>query len=108
MRQPESMANIMRGDPMFAHHDDGTLVTRETTCECGTSFSQAMLSARFMAICEKAGAHRSVMQQIPELYVPVHCPPCERKDIGRWGRIAEARSLPDARPSFGERDHAAD
>jgi hypothetical protein len=93
---------------MFARTDAGEPIKRETTCECGTPFVQRMLSDRFMTAMEKNGAAGEVLRQIPELYVPVFCPPCERRDIGRWARIAESRSLPDIRPSFGERDHAAD
>jgi hypothetical protein len=91
---------------MFQHRTDGSVVTRDTTCECGTAFQQAMLSERFMGIAEKGGGALCVTRDIPELYVPVHCPPCERKDLGRAARIAEARSLPEHRQPFGDRDAA--
>ena len=83
---------------------------REARCECGREFEQRQLTERFMTVVEKFGdgAVRAMMRDVPELYVPVHCPMCERRDIGRHARIHDTRSLPDVRPSFGERDHAAD
>ena len=82
--------------------------TRTAKCECGREFEQRQLTERFMTVVEKFGdgAVGAMMRDVPELYVPVHCPKCERSDIGRHARIHDVR--PQIRPNFGERDHAAD
>lgn len=108
-RRPTPVSTVLHSDPMFVQ-DDGSVNVRESRCECGAAFEQTQLSARFMRIVEKCGegAVAALLRDIPEIYVPVHCPPCERRDLGRAARIAEARALPTSRPIFGERDHAAD
>lgn len=82
----------------------GATIERVSTCECGTTFTQALLSARFLAAIEarSAKALELVRRQIPNYYVPVHCPRCERIDLGRQAAVSEHRS------NFGERDEAAD
>lgn len=82
---------------------------RDATCECGKPFEQRQLTERFMSVVEKfgAGAIQAMTRDVPDLFVPVHCPSCERRDIGRHARLHEFRRV-EPRPSFGERDHAAD
>lgn len=59
-------------------------ITRQATCgQCGREYTQAMLSGRFMEIVERADAMDTFMRAIPDLFVPLHCPPCESKDLGR-------------------------
>ncbi len=81
---------------------------RDVKCECGQEFTQFQLSEAFMHVVESngKGALAAVLRDIPDLYVPVHCPKCERLDLGRSARIAEARALPEHRQPFGDRDAA--
>ena len=105
-RQPTSLADAAATDPMF-NVRDGKPVTREQTCECGRPFTQRQLSERFLAIVEKRGrnAMASFAKQIPDFYVPVHCPPCERVDLRRRAELdAHTNDYP---PPFGERHDAA-
>lgn len=96
-QQPTSVPDVMAADPMFAHDAIGQPITRQRTCECGGRFTQRQLSARFMLIVEKqgAGALAAMKRDIPEYFVPVHCPPCERRDLGFSARLA-AYNLPEA------------
>jgi DNA-directed RNA polymerase subunit M/transcription elongation factor TFIIS len=87
-------------DPMFAVRSDGEPITRQRTCECGTAFTQRLLSERFCTAVEAAGGMRAVLRQIPDLYVPVHCPRCERIDLGRQARIDTSRE--------GDRRHSSE
>lgn len=89
-------------DPMFGLNAAGDPITRERTCECGKQFTQRQLSARFLEGVEKfsAGAIDAVSRQIPGYFVPVHCPPCERRDMHRQLRIEQIR--------LDEVQHAAD
>lgn len=77
---------------MFATNEHG-VVERSRTCECGRSFSQRLLSARFLTAVERRGQRAMDMlrEQIPDYYVPVHCPPCERIDLGRRAQVDEHR-----------------
>lgn len=79
---------ILFSSPMFAKKD-GMPVTRDRTCECGTPFTQALISWEYMESLEKhrPRAAELMLKQIPELYVPVHCPPCERRDITRQAAV---------------------
>lgn len=105
--RPESVAALMGRSPWFSHDAEGNVVRRERTCECGKTFAQTLLSERFLTMCERQSRAclNAVTQQIPGYFVPVHCPHCERIDVGRWAHIAESRSVPDTQP-FGERDAA--
>ncbi len=100
------LSRLLAGDPMFASGSDGP-ITRERTCECGTLFTQRLLSERFLTMVERAGrkALAAVSQQIPGYYVPVHCPRCERIDLNRQGTIDAHRNEYPSQP-FGERDAA--
>lgn len=82
----------------FAHKTDPdtghkTQITRQQTCECGREFTQHLLSGRFCEIVERHSekAIEKLMQEVPDLFVPVLCPPCESKalntsrpEIGSW------------------------
>jgi hypothetical protein len=91
------LTRILDGDPWFSHDAKGTVITRARTCECGASFTQRQLSARFMEIVEKQGRNAvlKVERDIPDLFVPVHCPPCERKDLGFAARRAHYAEAAD-------------
>lgn len=99
--------------PWFSTHATGPkageAITRARTCECGATFTQFLLSEEFLSACERingGGPLRAVQAQIPEFFVPVHCPSCERKDIGRAQRLAVVRDgdgLDDARQGMRER-----
>lgn len=72
-------------------------ITRPATCGCGDTFRQFILSAAFLEACEtiRGGAPlRAVQAQIPGLWVPVHCPRCERVDLQRQARLDEIRRDP--------------
>lgn len=105
-RQPESIADAMGQDRMFAHTADGKPIIRQATCECGKSFAQRLLSERFLEIVDRSSRNAmAVMErQVPGFYVPVHCPRCERIDLGRQARVDSVRLL----PSHHERPEAAD
>jgi hypothetical protein len=80
----QSISDVIASDPMFAHDEKGKTIVRERSCECGKRFTQRLLSARFLAIAERQGigALRALQRGVPDFYVPVHCPPCERRDLG--------------------------
>lgn len=106
MTQPESIGAMMGRDPMFSHGADGEPVTRKAKCECGRGFTQRLLSERFLTIVE-AHSRRAIeftAKQIPGFFVPVHCPACERMDLGMQARRDEYTQQP--KPPFGERDAA--
>lgn len=89
--KPVGPAQPYADDPMFAKNRAGEPITRERTCECGKPFTQRQLSAHFCEIVEKVGGMNAVMRQIPDLFVPVHCPPCERRDLGRQATLDTVR-----------------
>lgn len=95
-RAPVRIGNAF-GSAWF-HQVDGRELTRMATCSrCnGPPFEQRQLSARFMEICEKqgAGAVRAVMDTIPDLWVPVFCPPCEHRDLERRGESVTSFAMP--------------
>jgi hypothetical protein len=86
------------------HELAGQLVEREAVCSCGRSFHQQQLSASWLETMERRSARivASLATQAPGFWVPAHCGPCERADLGRQARIDEARgtashTLPDRR-----------
>ncbi len=85
-----SLMEAISEDQIFARSKSGYRIGREATYECGRPFKQRMVSARFLGIVDKLGAMTRFRKQVPELYVPVHCPPCERKDLTYSARISEA------------------
>ncbi|HXD48471.1 MAG TPA: hypothetical protein VN600_06855 [Gemmatimonadaceae bacterium] len=110
-RQPTSVAEAITHDPTFGRRSDGTLVERETVCECGRRFTQHVLSERFMRIVEghSRRAAELLTAQVPGLWIPVHCPPCERRDLGRQARLDDQRRFDDSSHSErGAYAHAAD
>lgn len=100
-RQPVPVATLIARDGMFAvDAATGEPIIRERACGCGRRFTQRCLSPRFMEIAEGKSAHavKLVMQQIPDLFVPVHCPSCESRDLGRQSRLDEANRFSGATP----------
>lgn len=75
------------------HEDEGQLITHDKLCECGEEFTQFMPSERFMESVEARGPHALELfaRQIPGLWVPVHCPKCERHDLTLQARLDEVR-----------------
>lgn len=100
MNRPTNIGDTLGADPMFSG------AVRERTCECGRRFAQRQLSERFMLIVERRSKQTAALlaRQIPELYVPVHCPACERRDIGHQASLDDSRDYPQP---FGERHDAA-
>lgn len=68
---------------MFSKDAEGHEITRQATCLCGREFTQRLLGSRFMELVERAGDGpvRALMRDIPELFVPVNCPPCEHRQL---------------------------
>jgi len=101
---PDTPAGLSRinADRWFAKNAKGEPIARERTCECGRRFTQRLLSQHFLEIAEKAKAIELVAKQIPGFYIPVHCPPCERRDLGMQGRKDEYKHQATHIPPFGE------
>jgi ribosomal protein S27E len=99
---PQRGLTSIAHDPMFGVNAAGDPITRERTCECGSRFTQRQLSARFLESAERfsAAAIDGISRQVPGYFVPVHCPPCERRDMHRQNRIEQIR--------LDEVQHAAD
>jgi hypothetical protein len=84
------------------HEHAGQPVERQATCACGRTFTQSLLATRELEAAERLGVLDRVLRQIPDGFVPVHCPPCERRDLSHQARIDDARgtastTLPDRR-----------
>jgi hypothetical protein len=77
-------------------HEDpkkrGLPIVRRKTCECGREFDQYLLSERQLAAAERMRLIPLFEQQTKDFRVPVHCPPCERRDLGRQARLDELRA----------------
>lgn len=101
----DGLTHVSRSQ-IFAHDIHGNPISRERSCECGRRFAQHQLSADFMRVAEGKSkrAAQLVLAQCPGLFVPVHCPQCERRDIGRQAQLDESRDYPQP---FGERHDAA-
>lgn len=84
------------------------LVTRTKACECGRIFTQHQLGERFMLMAERhsESAVGAVMRDIPDLFVPVNCPACERKALG-YGRPDSLRLEPVTRRRMEDRERFA-
>jgi hypothetical protein len=91
MTSIRDLPNTMFAVYPSGHEKAGQLIERETTCECGRNFSQTLLAARELEAAERMGVIGRILAQIPDCYVPVHCPPCERQDLTYQARIDEAR-----------------
>lgn len=88
MRQPATVAEVLAHDPTFALDEKGDPITRERKCLCGRSYTQRLVSSRLMRLVETRGdsGFAAFTKQIPDGYVPVHCPSCERRDLERQTR----------------------
>lgn len=100
------MRLAMQANPWLAARPNGDPVSRIAKCECGQSFTQTQLSERFMLMVERQGrrALDLVTRQIPDYFVPVHCPKCERIDLGHATRLADLQR----RDALDTRHEAAD
>lgn len=82
----------------FAHKADEAgrrvVISRPHTCGCGREYTQYLLSARFCEIVERANAMNALLRDVPELYVPVYCPVCERKELGMRERPSSGWLIP--------------
>lgn len=69
---------------------DGEEVTRDMQCDCGRKFTQRLLSARFLAAArhnaDVLGTEAAIDRDIPEHWVPVFCPRCERRQLALEAR----------------------
>jgi hypothetical protein len=104
-------AFVARG--MFAYRstEDGkapTPVERQRTCGCGREFTQSLMAPTELAALERMGHIATFMRQVPDCFVPVHCPRCERGQITLQTQIDEGRArsagtasstMPDRRAS---------
>jgi hypothetical protein len=102
VQQPETLVALLERDPFFANDANGNPIARERTCECGRRFRQRLLSERWLSIAEKAHAMELVTKQIPGYFVPVHCPACERRDLGIQARRDDIRRENIRPQPFGE------
>lgn len=99
-RKVTTIAGMTRvGDvsPWFACDSAGNAISRERKCECGATFTQRLLSERFLGIVHKqgTGAMRAMERDVRDGFVPVHCPPCERRDLGMAARRAKYAEAAD-------------
>lgn len=74
---------------ILQRRDDGSAITREQRCVCGKSFTQSILSERYLASLERMGKVDAVARQLPGFWLPKYCPPCERKDLALEARRVE-------------------
>lgn len=91
------MPNTMFAVHPPGHEKAGQVVEREKTCECGRVFLQSLLSNRELEAAARLGVLDRMVRQIPDGYVPVHCPACERRELTYQARLDEARGVPDRR-----------
>lgn len=68
------------------HPQAGQHITRERTCACGRRYIQLLLSDRWLAVVEQAGAgaEAALFRDVPTGYVPVLCPACERRALAHY------------------------
>lgn len=67
----------------LAKNEKGEIVTRSAQCVCGKVYQQSMLNPSF--IDAKPNIAKEFLRQIPDGWVPVYCPPCESRELGRLG-----------------------
>lgn len=75
-------------------------VTRAKTCDCGAEFTQYQMAMSELESLERMGHLKTFLRKIPDAFVPVHCPPCERNDLDRQARIDagyNTTTVPDRR-----------
>src|SRR5690349_2112397 len=66
------------------HPQAGQQITRETTCRrCGRTFTQAFLNPELLEQWLPLSAQAQFARDVPGNWVPVFCPPCERRDLAR-------------------------
>lgn len=73
---------------------------RSQRCECGRDFRQSKISERFLTVArhwaKNSGQRAAIDKQIPDGWVPLFCPPCERIQIGHEASVAETRAWGNA------------
>lgn len=78
----------------LAKDDKGKVVTRAATCECGESYKQSMLNPEFIDASPRVA--QQFVRHIPDGWVPIYCPKCERLDLQRIANMrGSLRDLPD-------------
>lgn len=60
------------------HARAGQEMTREAECECGTVFTQRILSEAVLRVAVVLEQIETLPDQLPGLFVPQHCARCER------------------------------
>jgi hypothetical protein len=65
----------------LARNEQGDPITRAAECECGRVFQQSLLNPAFVGANPRVA--KEFLKQIPHGYVPIFCPACESKDLGR-------------------------
>lgn len=97
------LPNTMFAVHPAGHEKAGMTVEREQTCRCGRVYTQSLLSNRELEAAARMGVLDRMVRQIPDGYVPVECPACERKALTRQAHIDEARTsstVPDSRRDY--------
>lgn len=99
---------VARGMFAYRSSEDGkppVPVERRATCECGREFTQSLMAPTELAALERMGHIAAFMRQVPDCFVPVHCPRCERGQITLQTQIDEsrARSVGTASPTLPDR-----
>lgn len=82
-------------------------VTRQKVCLCGQAFEQSQLSERVMTIFERAGAVDATMRMLPDLFVPLNCPPCESRALGYARPEPTSAPVPAMRRRMEDRERFA-
>lgn len=102
------LPNTMFAVHPAGHEKAGLTIDRPRTCDCGQSFTQMLMATRELEAVERMGHMKKFLAQIPDLFVPVHCPKCERKQLTLQAQLDIARSvgtyartLPDDDRRFG-------
>ncbi len=70
---------------MLAVDEKGQTISRDVYCRrCGKPHQQFQLAMHYLDSVARIseGALTAMTQQVPGFWVPVYCPPCERKDLG--------------------------
>lgn len=88
-----AMPNSMFATYPAGHEKAGATIDRRATCECGREFTQMLMATRELEAIERMGHMRKFLAQIPDLFVPVHCPKCERHQITLQAQLDSARSV---------------
>ncbi len=83
LRQIESVGGF------FSQNAEGEPITRDRTCSCGRVYTQTLLSERFLTMVERRGERAMALMRrhVPDFYVPVFCPKCERTELAALERM---------------------